>query len=186
MDFLGIMIVVIIYAFAIGSSAKRKKEKRARKQAASTRKPRFEQAFPEGEKPTAMPSAAPRQRHAQASRKSTLERKPMATQMQMELEAAGEGDDPCHEADLRPAWQSMRVGSVSQEGLSLAGEGEDPCHTGEAPRREENPVYDSPILSGGHEDAQALRRQVLSGVIMSEVLKRPQQRRMERKLRERA
>ena len=182
MDLLGIVILVFIYSIAISSSAKKKKKKNmARKQAARTRTPRFEQAFA-GDTQTAFPP-----QHSDAhDEREELQREPLTTQMQMELENAGEGDDPCHESELRPARVSMRLSNVSQEGMALAGEGEDPCHTGEAPRREANPVYDSPILSGASDDAQALKRQVLAGVIMSEVLKRPQERHMERKLRGRA
>ena len=80
----------------------------------------------------------------------------------------------------------MRFDGASQEGMALAGEGEDPCHTGEAPRWEENAVYDSPIYAMDAQDKQAFARQVLSGVIMSEVLTRPAERRMQRKMRRNA
>ena len=183
MDILIVVLAVAFYIGSINSSIKKKKAKRERKRSERMSKPRFDQAFPRDAQPTA--SAAPAAASAHGGH-AELKRAPMATQLQMDLEHAGEGEDPCHEGDLRPARQGMRFRSVSQEGFSLAEEGEDPCHTGEAPRREESPVYDSPILSQGDDRAQALRRQVLSGVIMSEVLRRPQERRMERKLRGRA
>ena len=188
MDILIVVLAVAFYIGSINSSIKKKKARRERKRSERMSKPRFDQAFPRDAQPVApTASAAPIASVAPAhGGHAELKRAPMATQLQMDLEHAGEGEDPCHEGDLRPARQGMRFRSVSQEGFSLAEEGEDPCHTGEAPRREESPVYDSPILSQGDDRAQALRRQVLSGVIMSEVLRRPQERRMERKLRGRA
>ena len=191
MDILIVVLAVAFYIGSINSSIKKKKARHERKRSERISKPRFDQAFPRDAQPSAptapvAPTASAAPVASAHGGHAELKRAPMATQLQMDLEHAGEGEDPCHEGDLRPARQGMRFRSVSQEGFSLAEEGEDPCHTGEAPRREESPVYDSPILSQGDDRAQALRRQVLSGVIMSEVLRRPQERRMERKLRGRA
>ena len=130
----------------------------------------------------------------------------MATQLQMDLEHAGEGEDPCHDdlprlrREMRPARPGSRYRSVSQASLQAAGEGEDPCHgddqeygeatgtvertvSGSAPHETGDSVYDSPIFGSGGQDKEALARQVLSGVIMSEVLTRPAERRMQRKMR---
>ena len=177
-----IIILILIYVVAIKSSKKKKKKSSAKQDWEQLQRPAAKADTKK--KPARQgPRRSDARREAARGQRAALERQPMATQLQMELEAAGEGDDPCHEGDLHPARPGIRFASVSQEGMTLAGEGEDPCHTGEAPRHETSPVYDSPILTDGHDDSQSLARQVLSGVIMSEVLKRPQERRMERKLR---
>ena len=133
----------------------------------------------------------------------------MATQLQMDLERAAEGEDPCHDdmlhrqRDPRPSDRNMRYRSVTQAQMSAAGEGEDPCHdiphegesygegvpydkpaTGaDTAKHTVDSVYDSPIFGAGDQDRETLARQVLSGVIMSEVLTRPMERRMQRKMR---
>ena len=84
------------------------------------------------------------------------------------MRAAGEGEDPCHDGMAEYG-----------EGTGLGEEnvlGADPHETGHS-------VYDSPIFDLAGQDREALARQVLSGVIMSEVLTRPAQRRMQRKMR---
>ena len=208
-----IIILIIIYAVAIRSSKKKSKTKKTKRDWE-----RLQRA--EGKRDTAKSPSRPAQRQAAKrsdarredaqSHRPALERKPMATQLQMDLERAGEGEDPCHDdmlhrdRKMRPSNRGMRYQSVTQAQLSAAGEGDDPCHSdspyeGErydegtaydshamdssAQKRASDSVYDSPIFAGGDQDREALARQVLSGVIMSEVLTRPAERRMQRKMR---
>ena len=202
-----IIILIIIYAVAIKSSTKkRNKTKRSweQLQRAENRKDAVkETSHPAQRQAVKRPDARREDAHNHGS---ALERKPMATQLQMDLEHAGEGEDPCHDAimprgrELRPARSGARYTSVSQAQMSAAGEGEDPCHS-DIPNEGESygegtaydmpatgaggadSVYDSPIFGGGDQDREALARQILSGVIMSEVLTRPTERRMQRKMR---
>ena len=209
-DVLGrIIILIIIYAVAIKSSNKKSKTNKAKRDWERLQR---EQSRGETAKMAARPAQRQAAKRSDARREDThnhrsaLERKPMATQLQMDLEQAGEGEDPCHDEimprgrELRPAQPGSRYTSVSQARLSAAGEGEDPCHDGiaeydegagfgeeyvpdAASRETDHSVYDSPIFSGGDQNREALARQVLSGVIMSEVLTRPAERRMQRKMR---
>ena len=87
----------------------------------------------------------------------------------------GEGEDPCHEEMLGQAHPAaVRYEAASQETFDRAAEGEDPCHpvTKPAPHAGEAPR--GTAAEDGFRDA------VLSGIVMSEVLKRPAQRRQER------
>ena len=193
----GFIVLIFVYLAIIGSSRKKRRERKgAREERRSARAQRRQSA-----------GRAPQQTRAQ----SAPQRKPMQTQLEMDLQAAGEGDDPCHEdmmhRELRPSRPGVRFKSVTQEQMRAAGEGEDPCHGWEPSHglepshgwessRDEmpalsaqehsgdSPVYDSPIY--GAADRGELARQVLSGVVMSEVLKRPAERALERKMRRRA
>lgn len=78
--------------------------------------------------------------------------------------AFAEGEDPCH-PDGRAAFQKMGEGDGH--------EGEDPCHPGET--ADASPVSNSPIYN--EESAQAMQRAVLEGIVMSEILTRPKDRR---------
>ena len=68
--------------------------------------------------------------------------------------------------------QPIHLHAVTQEQMSRAGEGEDPCHAGDA---REIPSSES-FIPELDEAQQMLREDVLRGVIMSEILKRPQER----------
>ena len=68
--------------------------------------------------------------------------------------------------DVRP----LHLHQVTQEQMSEAGEGEDPCHIGGNRRDLEFEEY-------AYDDRYALGQDVLRGVVMSEILIRPQERR---------
>lgn len=100
-------------------------------------------------------------------------------QTQRAMAQAGEGEDPCHEEQLRPERPGMKL--VTPQTLEGAGEGEDPCHVVERPDTQTDSAYDVPARA--EVDAHRLAEQVLSGVIMSEVLKRPAERRLQQRMR---
>lgn len=86
------------------------------------------------------------------------------------MESEGGFDDPCDSEDE----PRIHLHQADEQAMEQAGEGEDPCHAGSAPKR-------PPIEEEGEpeeENAQrvAFERDVLRGVIMSEVLTRPSER----------
>lgn len=159
-DVLGIIVLIVIYALAAGAKKKAGKKTTARtRQAAPKRDDRgFGAAF------------AP-EKGKQPAREARPER--MVTQLQMEL--AGEGEDPCHPG-MPGHERGIHLHETTQEAMRAAGEGEDPCHAGSAPLPE-SAVYDSPIYASQSEEREALAQDVLRGVIMSEILTRPAERR---------
>lgn len=215
-DLIGIVVLVLIYAIAASSAGKKRRRKRTeraagRGRANRGREARFDQAFSERNAPKeqAAPSGEG-DRRGRRMKPAQPEVRPfgMAPQTasgegedpchegqmrparpgvrlreatQLEMAASGEGEDPCHEG-LRPARPGVRLRDAAEPEMAAVSEGEDPCHAFDRPAREEDSVYDSPILSSAPDVGEAAR-QVLAGVVMSEVLKRPAERRMERKLR---
>ncbi len=162
------IVVLIIYFVAMGAARKNKKKKKAGQKTALSRDVQFEQAF---------------ERIAESvlsGERSVTEKRSSVKAKQKGMTHVQEGTDPCHEGMLAPQRPSMRLKIASQEEMHAAGEGEDPCHSGEAPDEgillEDSPVYCSPIFHT--EDQDAFAQDVLRGVIMSEVLMRPGQRRM--------
>lgn len=161
---LNLFVLALIYAFIFASPRKRRKRRRERERArgAWTAAPKAAQVAP----------VVPVEQAASAA---------SAAQMRVELENAGEGEDPCHDhgGTLHPVQPAVRPGLA----FSGEGEGSDPCH----PAREQGPesaVYDSPILSHEPERGELASR-VLAGVVMSEVLTRPAERRALARLRRR-
>lgn len=154
-EFIGV-IVMAIYLVAISAASKNKKKKKEQQRAAKMQAAvQFDQAFGR-----------------------QMQREPLQDQtaQQLRMEIKGEGEDPCHVEILGGQRASMRMHSASQAQMQAAGEGEDPCHVGQAAMPlEESPVYRSPILDT--EESQAFARDVLGGIVMSEVLTRPCQRR---------
>ena len=75
------------------------------------------------------------------------------------------------DCDKRP----LHLHEVSQPQMAQAGEGEDPCHAGYHAPEEPSPIY-APEAAQADFRAQELLR----GVIMSEILKRPCERMAER------
>jgi len=168
MDELISIIVLILYLVAAGAAGKKKKQKKARQQAKKKREAQFEQAFEK------IAEAVQEQISVSQMKKSEAPRSVQQTRTTIP-----EGTDPCHAAQLPDERPSMRLGDVSAQLMDSAGEGEDPCHTGYAfsgsDIDEDSQIEQSPIFDAGDPDAFA--RDVLRGVIMSEVLARPAQRR---------
>ena len=117
-----------------------------------------------------------KQRMARRQMEAMRERaaRPEPEQIAMTMEEAepffGEGEDPCHEHMLRPAKTRAQALTVSPEELAEAGEGDDPCHpaqpTAAETTREETMEAPNPWQSD-----------LVRGVVMSEILTRPQERR---------
>lgn len=161
------IVVLILYFVAVGAAGKNKKKKKAKQRASGKREVQFEQAFER-----IMESARSMEKTASAGKTASKDRKKPA------ITDAEEGEDPCHEAMLSPQHEGMKSRIVSQTQMNEAGEGEDPCHTVDEPQdageHEESPVLCSPIFNT--EDKDAFAQDILRGVIMSEVLKRPERR----------
>lgn len=64
--------------------------------------------------------------------------------------------------------QRVHLHTVTQQQMHEAGEGEDPCHAGSATE-----IPDETILTSEEETDSELAKDVLRGVIMSEILMRP-------------
>ena len=152
-DFIGIIVLVLIALVSASGKKKKKAEKpaRQRRQAEKPRDARFDQAFAQ---------------KAAETRSS----------MQAERQAPGKAE---HEADCtrRP----LHLHEVTPRQMEAAGEGEDPCHAGYHAPEEPSPIY-APEAAQADFRAQELLR----GVIMSEILKRPCERMAERHDRRRA
>jgi len=156
-DIISLIVVFIIYLVSAGSGKKKRRKNKERRRRA------FEQMRRRQEEASAPPQSvqsAP-QKRAQDSRKTAI---------QQELEARGAAQ-PCSDA------QRIHLHEVSQQQMNAAAEGEDPCHHGEAsPLLEEetdSPIYDEQT----GKNRQAMAQDVLRGVIMSEILTRPSERR---------
>ena len=145
-DFIGIIVLVLIALVSASGKKKKKAEKpvRQRRQAEKPRETGFEQAF---------------------ARKQAE-----ALKQQAERLAPGKAE---HEADCdrRP----LHLHEVTPRQMEAAGEGEDPCHAGYHAPEEPSPIY-APEAAQADFRAQELLR----GVIMSEILKRPCERMAER------
>ena len=163
MDFLSVLFVAIVWAVVAASGNKKKgKGAAAAKGRTKPSAPRREPARKKGV-------------NARGTLFDRMDSEKDSVSAGRNVPGAAEGEDPCHEEMLgqaRPA--AVRYEAASQETFDRAAEGEDPCHpvaesaphAGDAPRKAE--------VDDGFRDA------VLSGIVMSEVLKRPAQRRQER------
>lgn len=148
--FLGFLLLMI-YLFAAASGSKKKKANRKQRQAERrNRDVAFGDAFADAK---GVSDAAPRMQSAEPEKAKTT------------TADAAHGDKDCREMRLH-------LHEVSQMELRAAGEGVDPCHAGEALAPEE------PDATNAFEQSEAdasneLARDVLRGVIMSEILTRP-------------
>ena len=90
----------------------------------------------------------------------------------MFMEGEGESgfDDPCDSEDE----PRIHLHQADEQAMEQAGEGEDPCHAGAAPKRPSLDDEDEPMETDTRR--AAFERDVLRGVIMSEVLTRPSER----------
>ena len=162
------IIVLILYFVAVSASKKNKKKKKADKKIARKRSVDFEQAF---EHVIDTISSEIGEKAAQSA---------PAQATQIGLKQEHEGEDPCHKAMLPPQQLSMHMKNVSQAEMRDAGEVFDPCHDSDIAAsvafEEDSPVYRSPIFDT--EDKEAFAQDVLRGVIMSEVLSRPNSNRL--------
>jgi len=154
-DIISLILVFIIYLAAAGSGKKkRKKQKERRERAFAQMRRRQSGPLEQQEKP-----AQPQQIARAAQSKKT------AIQQELEKRAA-----------VQPSCDTprMHLHQTTLEQMLAAGEGEDPCHHGGAP---EAGVEDSEL--GDVQDAERLMfaQDILRGVVMSEILTRPCERR---------
>lgn len=175
-DLVGLIAVIIFYVIAAGS-----RKKKAQKQGQKPKQKRKTQQNPWGEMLQQLEAQHPwadkikkLQREQAAQSQSAPAKKREETVFPPRQERVRnlheeEGVDPCHEQMLRPQQVGMRLNQVTQEEMHAAGEGVDPCHTGEAQSSGGWELLHDDVQS----DDQALARNVLSGVIMSEILERP-------------
>ena len=87
-----------------------------------------------------------------------------------QADEADEFDDPC-EQEAEPR---IHLHHADEQAMEQAGEGEDPCHVGAAPKR--LPLDDGDEPEALDEQHAAFQSDVLRGIIMSEVLTRPNER----------
>lgn len=150
-DFLSLIIVFAVYLTAASGKKKKGKQKR--------RPPMRSRA--QGEQ---------RDSRAKARDAQTLEGFGDAF-----VQASGVSEKAQQRCDTR----KMHLHEVSQQQLASAGEGEDPCHVGDAQALhadggdgQDNGAFE--LIQT--DDSGALAQNVLRGVIMSEILTRPQER----------
>lgn len=158
-DFFGIIIVLVLYFAAVGSIRKSARRKRGDKKRAA-RRPQFEAAFEE----------------AAGKKAAGAERAVLKDVRQTLAQAARSAAPECAAAKREQDCQTSRLHlhDVTQEEMDAAGEGEDPCHGGHAP--EPAPAQTADLFVDVQEE-EALSQDVLRGVIMSEILTRPCERR---------
>ena len=163
LDVMDIAILIIFIAVSIVVSSAKKKDgaKKSGKKPAAPMKKGQTAAGRKNTRP-----AAPQQQQRPAVQQSA---KPQTVRMD-------EGADPCHEYMLSPMESQMHYEERSEADMAAAGEGEDPCHvdSAAAPQANAKP-YD--ITVGQTEMSPAAR-----AIVMAEVLKRPSQRRQERRM----
>ncbi len=167
-DLLSLIVIILYFVISVSASKKKKERKKAEKRAGGRRPVQFDQAF----------ERVFSQISEQLERKNATEMQPQSQPMPREalrMEAAGEGDDPCHKGMLGEERASLHANTVTQIQMAEAAEGEDPCHVGSAPpdthlddaySDAHSPIFDT-------EDADTFAQDVLRGVIMSEILMRP-------------
>ena len=146
-DFLGLIVMFIFYLVAAKAGKKGKKGHKSRR---NRRAERFD---------------------SQQTQEQILRRAMQQKQTERAEEAAQQPSDvktPCHEH------MRMHLHDVTQQQMQNAAEGEDPCHHGEATEAEvHSPVYEEEY----GQDRQSMAQDMLRGVIMSEILTRPCERR---------
>ena len=175
-NLLGLIAIAIIYLCIVLRSDKKRRAgrdgngkqaapQRAKGRGREKRRASFEQAFG-GEKRTG--GAAPSSRSADAGPAAQLTR----TLGAIAAQAAG---DAFPEADCDEHAPGLHLHAATQEQLRAAREGEDPCHAGGAVR----PAPERELAPAAAEQAQdtGAASELLRGVILSEILERPCERR---------
>lgn len=182
-DLIGLVVVILycVIAYVAGKKKKKRSANQLKKARCAAMEKAFEQAF----------SSMQDQRTGEDTMSMEQEQMPpelaqegegalFSEPEQMALEFAQEGEDPCHSDMLGEERPAMRAVNVSQATLAQVAEGEDPCHIGgtndtdkpnSAYTSEVSPLFDT-------DDREALAQDILRGVIMSEILARPCERRV--------
>lgn len=146
-DLFIVAVVLLIYA-AVAWPAKKKGARRRGKNPRRARQTQFERAF-----------EADSGEKRDVKQEQEALRKAAAAKMQRR----------------EPGCETSRIHlhEVTQAQMNTAAEGEDPCHGGHAPQR----AQDADFLPEAELEPNALAQDVLRGVIMSEILQRPCERR---------
>ena len=177
-DILGIVVVILVYAFVLRGKNKGKKKKNSKgavKNPAgrgADRAAAFRQAFSEIP-PASAPVQEGERRPAQIRTK--LEEEMHAREAEGKVSGRPERERRGVDGETPPekrARPGMRFVDVLPNRMRDAGEGEDPCHVGAASREED--VF-APRETDRRKE-EALARDVLRGVVMSEILMRPHER----------
>ncbi len=152
-DLFRLLPVLLIYLLAASSSSKKKKS-------AAQRRKRTPAHTPNRMQPDSLRDRAAR----------VLSRD-LASQMQtLETVRGSEGEEQCENSPVH-------LHEVSQQQMAHTQEGEDPCHAGGFRPSEVEEQTDTQ-----HEE-QPFAQDVLRGVVMSEILMRPQERRAQQRKR---
>lgn len=169
-DIISLILVFLIYAVA-AASGKKKKNKRRRQERT------FDQM-----RDSAQQSGWPQQASRSESVQEPRPVKPEPVHVkgtQMQADAAGKrgAGEFCHQT------ASLHLHEVTQAQMQAAGEGEDPCHAGgeEMFSPEPDEGQEGAYLFERQAGTQDLSQDVLRGIIMSEILDRPCQRRVMRR-----
>lgn len=172
-DLIGIVAIAIIYLCVMKSVAKKRQAKQ-QNQAASARrkggkrarerKASFAQAF-DGD--------VQAEKKQPAARRTVTDTRGMPGALAAQAAVSSEGG--CGEAAHAPG---MHLHEVTQAQMMSAGEGEDPCHAGRA-QRHAMPEESALGMADAAPDTQdnEAARELLRGVILSEILERPCERR---------
>ena len=137
-DFIGIVVLVVIWMVAASGSRKKKAEKQKKKQPAQ-REARFEQAFAK-----AQAAARPAQ-----TAQPTLPVQPTQPVQPRETDCSS-----------RP----LHLHEVTPRQMELAGEGEDPCHAGHAPL-EPSPILETEAVQADPRAQELVRAVVMSEIL---------------------
>lgn len=180
-----VVLILFLVLSSIGSKNKKKKKQTMRTPAAPQRMPERgavpsaampRDAFaPAGER--AAGAAVPKDAFAPKAKKEPAPPAPKQTLIEQEK----------GRCESRP----LHLHEVTQAQMQAAGEGEDPCHRGgivleatPVPRaagmmdaEKDSPVYASPFDADEDARREQLRRDLVRGVVMSEILTTPRQRR---------
>lgn len=157
-DFPLLLLFFIIYLIAGSSGKKRSKKRKGSMQSARRAEPVLSR--PSGEN-----------HDTYTQEKNRMVREGFRTAFS---EAAVQANRSCDQS-------SLHLHDVTNEQMLAAAEGEDPCHAGGIQRQSDS--EDEYLI--GDEAQQSLREDVLRGVIMSEILMRPSERRTLQRSRQR-
>ena len=170
MNLASFLVVVLIWMFVAGDS--KKKQQKKKRQAASRSGPKVG-----GRASKAAPASLFEETGPEPAKPQQVRPEELKVSYAEGVDSE-EGEDPCHEDMLRAARPSaVHFHPVEETEMAHAAEGEDPCHPvsglrAQAPEEE---------AEDADERLQAMRRELLRGVIMREILTRPCERRAARR-----
>lgn len=175
-NLLGLIAIAVIYLCIVLRSDKKRRagrkggseEKAAPRRSGGRRRPERKASFAQAFDSEAQARGADAASGTAPARPAREARRPGVL-------AAGAADTAFPEEDCSVHAPGLHLHAATQEQMNAAGEGEDPCHAGGAPRRasEREPIPDAAETAADC----AAARELLRGVILSEILERPCERR---------